>query len=221
MMPTMKTYISMFIVWICAPVALLTIGSIAYSQEGPPAGTVTIAGIVEAGTGCPPGSVASNVANDRQAFTLLFSQFVASIGPGIPISEARKNCTMNIDLKFPSGWTYTIFTVDYRGFAQLDDKVTGAQTSQYYFQGQPQTATLRTNLVGPRAEDYTIRDTLGLNAVVWSPCGAVRALNINAAVNVNNQNNLTGRGLMTLDTVDGAVVHTYGLIWRRCQPGAT
>ncbi len=41
-------------------------------------------------------------------------------------------------------------------------------------------------MTGPLDQDYQIRDTLGINTVVWSPCGAVRSLNINADLRLDS-----------------------------------
>jgi hypothetical protein len=177
---------------------------------------VRVRSISYAGSGCRAGTVAENVSPDLQAFTLLFDSYIASAGPGISPLEKRKNCTLNIDLDFPQGWSFTIFTVDYRGYVSLERGVNGLQTSKYYFQGQPATGTLSTPIAGPVDRDYQIRDTLGLSAEVWSPCGAQRALNINTDVRVDNTRNRRATGLMTVDSIDGQLKLIYGIKWRRC-----
>lgn len=178
---------------------------------------VRVRSINYAGSGCPAGSVAQNVSPDKQAFTLLFDSYIAEAGQGVSAREKRKNCQVNLDLDFPQGWSFTVFTVDYRGYVSLDNKVTGIQKSSYYFQGQGRTASLQTTMKGPYDNDYQIRDTLGLNAMVWSPCGASRSLNINTQVRVDNSRNRRGYGLMTLDSLDGQLQHIYGIKWKRCR----
>lgn len=185
--------------------------------DAPPANEVTIQSISWAGSGCPPGSVQGSMAPDAQAFSLLFSQYIASAGPGIPVTQNRKNCDLLVRLRFPQGWSFSVFTVDYRGYATLDARVRGTQRSAYFFEGQFPSAALRTDLVGPYDANYEIRDTLGLSAVVWSPCGAARALNINTEVRVNNRDNRQGSGLMTTDNITGELTHIYGVQWRRCN----
>lgn len=176
---------------------------------------VRIRGLSWAGSGCPAGSVASNVSADLKAFTLLFDNYVAQVGPGIPLGESRKNCQIAVDLDFPAGWSYTVMTVDYRGYGSLESGVRGEEASAYYFQGSSATGRLTTALIGPTARDYQIRDTLGISAFVWSPCGLQRALNINSQVRLTSSNP-SARGLMTVDSIDGQLVHTYGIVWRRC-----
>jgi len=69
-------------------------------------------------------------------FTLIFDQYVASIGPGVAITENRKNCQLNIDLQYPQGFQYSVFTTDYRGYVGIDAGVTATQEATYYFSGR-------------------------------------------------------------------------------------
>ncbi len=198
--------------------ALLSVSSfsgVAVAELGPDPSSVRINGISYAGSGCPAGSVSQNLSEDAKAFTLLFDSYVAETGPGMPLSLARKNCQVVVDLRFPQGWSYSLFTVDYRGYARLESGTSGQQVSSYYFQGQPKTGNLRTTYYGPAERDYQIRDTLGLDALVWSPCGANRALNMNTQVRVTAPSQR--RALMTIDSIDGELKHIYGVKWRRCQ----
>ena len=67
---------------------------------------------------------------------MIFDSYIASLGPGIAVTENRKNCQLNLDVKYPAGFQYSIFSADYRGYAKLDAGVTGVQKSTYYFSGQ-------------------------------------------------------------------------------------
>lgn len=176
---------------------------------------VHIQSIAYAGSGCPAGTVSESVAPDAKAFTLLFDSYVAEGGPGILLKESRKNCQIAVDLRFPQGWSYTIFDVDYRGYVRIDRGASGLQKSSYYFQGQSLGASLQSTFVGPVDKDYHFRDTLGLDALVWSPCGMSRALNINTQVRVTTR--ASQRALMTIDSIDGQLTHVYGIKWRRCS----
>jgi hypothetical protein len=178
---------------------------------------VTIEGIKYAGTGCPAGSVMEDISSDYKAFTLLFDDYVVEAGPDVSRREMRKACQINVDLKFPQGWSYSIMDVDYRGYVSLDRGVTGVAQSNYYFQGQRGSARLKTTFRGPVDDDYEYRDKLGVSALVWSPCGANRSLNIKSQIRLDNRRNRNGSGLLTLDSIDGEVKHIYGIRWRRCR----
>ncbi len=192
------------------------ISPIASNGDSPRPDDVHIARLTYAGSGCPAGTVSELVTPDGRAFTLLFDNYVAEAGPGIPLSSGRKNCQIAVDLRFPSGFSYSIFEVDYRGYAKLDRGATGVQKSSYYFQGSAQTASLQSTFNGALDQDYQFRDTLGLGAVVWSPCGAVRALNMNTQVRVSTTG-ASQRALLTTDSIDGNIAHTYKILWRSCR----
>ena len=102
------------------------------AAQGPKPSETYIAGLTYGGSGCPAGSVASAFSPDRKTFTMIFDSFVASSGTGVPITEGRKNCQINVDMRYPQGWSYSIVTVDYRGYASLPAGVTATQKSTYY-----------------------------------------------------------------------------------------
>jgi len=69
------------------------------------------------------------------SFTLIFDAYVASIGPGIAVTQNRLNCQLNIDLQYPGGFQYSILGTQFRGYAGLDAGITGLQQATYYFSG--------------------------------------------------------------------------------------
>jgi hypothetical protein len=71
----------------------------------------------------------------QSSFTLIFDSFVASIGPGVAVTSNRVNCQLNINLKYPSGFQYSILGTEFRGYSKLDKGVTGVQSATYYFSG--------------------------------------------------------------------------------------
>lgn len=178
---------------------------------------VTIRNIVHNGSGCPLGSVGSDISPDAKAFTLSFGEYYVEQGPGIPRSESRKNCQVTLNLRVPQGWTYSIFKVDYRGFASLDRGTYGEQKSTYYFQGQSgrtNQVTLSSLIRGGYDNDYQINDDIAITNSVWSPCGANRALNINTSIRVGGSSRKSA--YMTVDSIDGEMKHIYNIRWRRC-----
>jgi hypothetical protein len=197
-------------------VALVGFSSVLALADGPDPREVYINNIVHAGSGCPANSVAGDISEDGKAFTLLFDTYAAEAGPGIARSENRKFCQLTVNLHVPQGWSYTLIDVSYKGFASLDRGTQGIQTSSYYFQGATgRQATLSSTLRGSFSNDYQINDRLALDALVWSPCGVNRALNIKSAVQVRATG--TQQALMTIDSIDGELSHIYGISWKRCR----
>ncbi|KAJ2915662.1 hypothetical protein MD484_g4741, partial [Candolleomyces efflorescens] len=183
----------------------------------PPTGfNITSLGVI--GSGCPPGSTYYLLNPDRTAVTVTFSQYYAEAGPGIPISANRKNCALTFGVKVPPGFTFGVATVDYRGFYQLDRRVTAAQQSIYYFQGNLQQATARSDLVGPvDGADYTYRDSFDLVSTVLSPCGQDTVLVVTSDLRVNNAQNRQGSGYIATDSIDTALAQTFNFQWQTCK----
>jgi hypothetical protein len=186
---------------------------------GPDPSKVTFDAIIYAGSGCPAGSVANIANDDRTLLTTVFDSFIASVGPGVAVTENRKNCQMTLNIHYPGGFQFSIFEADYRGYAQLDANVAGLQKSTYYFSGSTSQATLQTPFKGPEnGQDYTITNKLEDSSLVWSPCGEEGLLNINAQVQVNTQPGAssTAAGQLTVDSVDTKVTQIYSVQWRPC-----
>ncbi|KAG8776816.1 hypothetical protein FRC15_011738 [Serendipita sp. 397] len=125
------------------------------------------------GSGCPLGTAYSALNPERTAVTgeivsliisalsyitspVTFSNFYASAGPNIAITQNRKNCEITLTVHIPDGFSFGIAAVDYRGYYQLDDKVTAIQQAVYHFQGILQQATAHSTVTGPvSGNDYT------------------------------------------------------------------
>ena len=103
--------------------------------DGPSGHDVQIVGLAFAGSGCPAGSVSGQLSSDLTTITLLYADFVAQAGNNISPSNYRKNCQLNVKLKYPSGWQFSVFKADYRGYAQIPEGDTGTCKATYYFSG--------------------------------------------------------------------------------------
>jgi hypothetical protein len=185
-----------------------------------PSEPITIERIQYNGTGCPLGTVAQNVSDDKQAFTLTFSEFIAESGPGISLAQGRKNCIATVTLNIPAGWQYSVANFYYRGFMQLDEGVKAEHSVDYSFEGQGRTSRFASTMSGPYESDYVYSDSVGIATTVWSPCGVSRALNLNTKIRVANTNTAyypEARGFITNDSIDGQITQVFGLTWRRCS----
>lgn len=80
--------------------------------------------------------MSSQISSDRTTMTLIFDSYISSIGPGIAVTEQRKNCQLNVDIEYPGGFQYSVLSADYRGYAAIQKGVTGTLKSTYYFSGQ-------------------------------------------------------------------------------------
>jgi hypothetical protein len=182
----------------------------------PPQGfNITSLGLL--GSGCPAGTATYVLSPDNTAVTVLFSNYIASTGPTTPITENRKNCQLALGVHIPQGFSFSINSVDYRGYYQLDNKVTAAQAATYYFAGSVKQSTARSNLKGPiTGKDYLFHDEFDLATLVESPCGANTVWNINSQIQVNNGQNPSGSGSINTDSVDAKFIQIYSFQWIKC-----
>ena len=194
---------------------LMLVSRVAAADPDP--GTIYITDMTYNGSGCPWGSTVAHVADDATTFTVIHSQFLAQVGPGIMASEARKNCQNQPRALRAQGFSYAIASVDYRGYAELAKGATGRQKATYYFEGQPVQGSTEHVFHGLLEDDWHVNETADVAALVWSPCGAKRNLNINAEVRVaRGTSPASASSYMTMDSEDGSIQTIYHIAWKTC-----
>ncbi|KAF9523167.1 hypothetical protein CPB83DRAFT_863286 [Crepidotus variabilis] len=183
---------------------------------GPPGFNITSLGVN--GSGCPAGTFSHSFSDDNTAMTLSFNQYYAKAGPGVSISQSRKNCQLTASIVVPPGYTFGISSVEYRGYYQLDKDVEARQAALYYFQGNIAQAAAQSTYKGPvDGRFYTYQDTFDLGSTVLAPCGGSSVLNINNDVRINNAKNREGSGFIAADSVENSLLTTYNFQWRTCS----
>ncbi|RZA20168.1 MAG: DUF4360 domain-containing protein [Proteobacteria bacterium] len=170
------------------------------------------------GDACPQGSTTINISEDKEAFTVNFSQFYVQKGPGAEPGDKRKFCRAVFDTEQDANWEYAVLAVNVRGFVQLDDKVVATQELQFGTRGIEYTA--QKQFWGPTVEDYVHGEQIAFGNGRWSGCKPKAADRVKDFV-VKSTASLTGggknaSGLMTVDSIDGALVQSYELVWRQC-----
>jgi hypothetical protein len=183
-------------------------------KSTPDPNSVTIESVNYSGTGCPKGSLATAITNDAQTFIFIFSSLYAQTGPGVSPSEAKKQCQIHIKLSVPPNWSYALTTVDYRGYTSLDPSVSASQAMTYHMSGESPDSTAAFSWQGALDGEYAVTDIGGQSPPYWSRCGGGKNLMIRTDIDVDNSANLSGSGLLEVDTSDGQMVHVS---WQRCQ----
>jgi hypothetical protein len=177
---------------------------------------ITIDVVTVNGSGCPAGTAAVASADDRTAFTVTYSQYLAQAGAGTSPTDFRKNCQLNLRVSYPQGFTFGIAQADYRGFAHLQHGATGTEKGNYYFQGMSQNASRTHTFYGPHSDSWQATDKSEVSAIVYAPCGERRHLNINTELRVNTGGSKNATSFMTMDSTDGGVSTKYHFSWKRC-----
>jgi hypothetical protein len=204
----------------------------------PDPGTVTIKKITYGGFGCPAGTAAVNISSDGTTFTVIFDQFIAQVGPEIPAGDFRAQCTLNLTLNIPPGFTYAVSKFINRGFASVEPGAYAEQKSTYHFQGQrAQTSAWSrypnwsiptrafcnnpNNASNPRCQNFTTdwitEDEFETATLVYSPCSVESAVNVKSDLRIikgwSNE-----YSMMVQDTVDGSFSMQFHFEWQRCTP---
>jgi hypothetical protein len=184
----------------------------------PPSDKIVIDVVTVNGSGCPATTAAIAISPDNTAFTVTYSNYLAQVGVGAAPTDIRKNCQLTVLVHAPQGFSYAVAEADYRGFAHLEKGATSMEQANYYFQGQPQTAVVNHPFSGPFDDDWQTTDMTGVAALVFSPCGEERDLNINTELRVSGgtSNLKKTTSFMTMDSTDGSITTTYHFAWVTC-----
>ncbi|RYZ50055.1 MAG: DUF4360 domain-containing protein, partial [Proteobacteria bacterium] len=182
------TFTKVFLPALTALTAQFYLSSPASAQAKIPLEQVYIKNFTASGSGCTAGSFEKNLSDDKRAFTMTYSRFVAEIAPWIAPSEARKNCSITLTLNIPAGFQYTVGTFNYRGFMDLAPQVKADFKTIYFFEGVGETGNFTKTEFGPLEKDFVYTDTVGVTSAylpeTWSPCSTERALIINPTISL-------------------------------------
>ena len=167
------------------------------------------------GNGCPAGTASASLSPDGKALSILFDQFSTEAGKSSRKTIDRKSCNLSIPIHVPHGISLSIIGVDYRGFVSLPSPQASATlTSEYFFAGM-QGPRYSRNWFGASEDEYLFQNVLGLQAVVWSPCGADTNIRVNTSMNLRNVG--PGDALATVDSIDMSAGVIYKFAFRYCQ----
>ncbi|HLV71962.1 uncharacterized protein DUF4360 [Actinomadura hallensis] len=182
---------------------------------GPDGVTIEIATVN--GSGCPAGTAAVAVSDDKEAFTVTYSDYMAVTGGSSSPTDFRKNCQINMKVHVPQGFTYAIAAADYRGFAYLQRGASAMERASYYFQGMPQTSAISHSLQGEFIDNWQFTDENDVAQLVYKPCGEDRNFNINTELRVfRGTSDPSKTSFISMDSTDGSIQTTYHFAWITC-----
>jgi hypothetical protein len=197
--------------------ALLTPAVVTPQAVVAPSSKVTVEVVTVNGSGCPAGTTNVTSAADNTSFTVTYSDFRAEAGAGKTALDARANCQLSLLVHIPQGFTFAIARVDYAGSASLAAGATAQQQSNYYFQGDPSTASVVHTFAGPLYGGWKASDVIPVAALVYSACGVDRGVNINTDLRVSAGTSLASTvSSMTMGSTGGSVSTVYQLAWKTC-----
>lgn len=178
---------------LCLILATLCLPLTAVQADSPH--DISLQGLSYGGSGTPQGSVGTSVSNDRKTFTMIFDSFVASTGPGVPITESRKSSQINLDL---NGKGKAVLAEGLRGYVQLPDGATATVTTILVDPKNPKHNQVnQEQFVGPLSRDYLLNTPFVIKAKGPEPEATLQVhieiLSENAGANAQ----------LTVDSLDG------------------
>lgn len=166
------------------------------------------------GTGCPVGTASVALSPDAKALSILFDQYVAEAGGAK--SFDRKNCNIAIPVHVPNGYSVSILSIDYRGFVGLPAGGRAQLNVDYFLAGAGAGVRTTKRFTGAQNQDYLTSDALGVEAMVWSACGADTVLRANTTMQVFS-NARRDQAMATVDSADVQAGLVYHIAIRKCR----
>jgi hypothetical protein len=194
--------------------------SSAYSDH-PNASELRIDEVQYRGSGCPAGSVATNISPDAKAITLLFDNYLVEMNGTGPRMQ-KKNCEIDIHLHTSSGWQFGFFSVDHRGYVDLEAGVVASLGAGYRIDHHGRKVKFADTVFrGQTSQDYIRTESVPVHTVQWTPCSNGRGthftLNSEITIAGTGPGHNRGTGLITVDSIDGELKQTFGFLWKRCR----
>lgn len=181
----------------------------------PPSGQVTIEKLKVKGSGCRAETAAVAVSPDRQAFTVIYSTYVAQAGAGSKSKDESRNCSITVQLNVPANLTYAVSAVDYRGFAHLEPGGSATLSARYHFQSSGAPSYTVHSFASGLDEDWQVTDAAGTGAE-FGNCGKDRKIDIDTELRAQADRATAPTSLIAMDSTDSEVTSTYHLTYRNC-----
>jgi hypothetical protein len=207
--PASKELLMLCILKKLATVSLLAASLTAFADD------ISLGYPAYGGNGCPSGTASATLSPDGKSLSVIFDQFVTEAGPASGRTLDRKACNIAVPVHVPNGFSISILAVDYRGFVSLPQGASAQLAAEYFFAGM-QGPRFAKSFMGKQDSDYTFNNQLGVQAMVWSPCGADVNLRVNASMMVKNASRLQD-AMATVDSADFSAGIIYQIQMRRCN----
>jgi hypothetical protein len=197
-------------------------GSAAMAQQ-----IATVELVSVGGTGCKKDDFVVALADDKTAFTVSYTNYVAAAGKGTKPQESRKNCNLNVKVKVPNGFTYGIAGADMRGYANLAPEGNGIAKVSFWFQGNPTTGFLTHDIRessfsfpgayvdGAFDDNWETSDSTPFAAIVWASCSAQRNLNVNTELRASAPST-AAYSWVSEDTTDISLTTIFHVAFKAC-----
>lgn len=185
----------------------------ASAADLPPPNSLVVKKLSANGSGCRHDSASVAASLDNTAFTVTYSDFTAVAGPGVKKQDHARDCTLKIKLDIPKSYTYTLTSVDVRGYVSVQPGATASHTVAYSFPSS-KSDPVGQSFTGPVDDFWQGSRTAPVD---FAPCGGSRNLTVDNTLAVEpGTSDPESVSLVTLDSTDVATGLTYRLAWKAC-----
>ncbi|TYB48633.1 DUF4360 domain-containing protein [Actinomadura chibensis] len=180
------------------------------SADPPPPGVAfTVEGVN--GQGCDLQSL--TVPESASEFTVRYGTYQAWGGGGSTSADWVKRCQVVLRAQIPSGFTYAIAGVNYRGYAEQAAGARGLLRGWYSFESMTPSEPLNHLETGPNVKHWSVNTEVAETDLVFKPCGEDRLLYLDSELRVDaGQPTFMAMGT----TADPAASNTVHLAWKSC-----
>jgi hypothetical protein len=125
-------------IFLCALAGITLATPLVISSQNVPAfnpSDIYIESVSYQGSGCHPnlGDTSVILSDDRRTMTVLFSNYAASAGAGIPITASRSNCLLNIKVHTPNNYRFSVSQTTFHGYQDMGKACAGYVQASYWF----------------------------------------------------------------------------------------
>jgi hypothetical protein len=182
--------------------------------------SISISHLKSSGNACPAQSVQAVLSPDGSALSILFSDFHADVG-GPLFGAVHRDCEVLIEIAKPSAVTVQLGSIDLRGFVSLDAGMRAQEWSEFEMDnGRASHHFARTQFSGPISQTYILSGQWPESSQLSNRCNSTAKTNFKINSHFRVEGGRPDRvGTLSIDSLDGLMVHTYHLAWSNCVPG--
>jgi hypothetical protein len=115
---------------------------------------------------------------------------------------------------YPQGWSWTVETVDMRGYARIPADCSARLGVNYFFSEQENYVSSHARFNGPVDNNYQLHTLSPIESFVWSNCSVARPpLNMNTQIIIN----CTKDAIVRVDSQEGNFKMLLHLLWKKCE----
>ncbi|MBF0362807.1 MAG: DUF4360 domain-containing protein [Oligoflexia bacterium] len=201
-------------------IGILIKGSCVFAESvtWPPVMTfpmITLSDLNYAGSGCPFGSLTSQLSSGRDKVQLIFKDYkiIRAISGN---QGGSKNCNFVVSINVPTGYAISIQKIELRGKMKLPRGAESIFSNEYAFAGHLG-PILSNKFNGPYDDSFKVEKNIALQEQIFSPCGETALLRVNSSFVVKNPSFDTASVSIDGSSPRDRAGIIYSLRWKKCH----